>query len=71
LPGLNSIAHEQSPSLSADGRYIAFVSDRIAGAGNRDVCLYDRQTGKLLATPDLNATVEDIDPCVILLGTQK
>ena len=26
LPGLNSAAHEQSPSLSLDGRYIAFVS---------------------------------------------
>ena len=33
LPGLNSIAPEQSPSLSADGRYLAFVSERLGGHG--------------------------------------
>jgi Tol biopolymer transport system component len=67
LPGLNSVAHEQSPSLSADGRFIAFVSERTAGEGERDVFLYDRQSSKLLPTPGLNGKHEDIDPSVIVL----
>jgi Tol biopolymer transport system component len=67
LPGLNSVAYEQTPSLSADGRYIAFVSERTQGAGERDIYLYDRETSRLLATPGLNAPQEDLDPCVVLL----
>ena len=55
LPGLNSVAQEQTPSLSADVRYIVFVSERIAGEGERDIYLYDRQTSKLLPTPGLNS----------------
>jgi Tol biopolymer transport system component len=69
LPGLNSVAHEQTPSLSPDGRYLAFVSERIAGEGERDIFLYDRETQKLLPTPGLNSKREDIDPCVIVLGS--
>ena len=64
---MNSVANEQSPSLSADGRYIAFVSERLGGEGERDVYLYDRQAQKLLPTPGLNARQEDFDPCVIVL----
>jgi Tol biopolymer transport system component len=55
------------PSLSPDGRFVVFVSERISGAGERDVFLYDRQTKKLLPTPDLNSKREEIDPCVIVL----
>lgn len=65
LPGLNSVAHEQSPSLSPDGRYIAFVSERVGGEGERDLYLYDRVQQKLLPTPGLNSKAEDMDPCVI------
>jgi Tol biopolymer transport system component len=64
LPGLNSAAHEYSPSLSPDGRFIAFVSERLGGEGERDIYLYDRQTQKLLPTPGLNSKAEDFDPCV-------
>ncbi len=67
LPGLNSVAHEQMPSLSPDGRFLVFVSERIAGAGERDVFLYDRKTQQLLPAPDLNSKREEIDPCVIVL----
>ena len=67
LPGLNAAGHEQSPSLSADGRFIAFVSERLGGEGERDVYLYDRQMEKLLVTPGLNSKAEDFDPCVIVL----
>jgi Tol biopolymer transport system component len=65
LPGLNTAAHEYSPSLSADGRYIAFVSDRVSGEGERDIYLYDRQAQTLLPTPRLNSKAEDFDPCII------
>jgi Tol biopolymer transport system component len=65
LPGLNTAAHEYSPSLSPDGRYIAFVSERVDGVGERDIYLYDRKVGKLLSTPGLNSKTEDFDPCVI------
>ena len=67
LPGLNSVAHEQTPSISVDGRYIAFVSERFPGEGERDIFLYDREAQKLLPTPGLNSKREDIDPCVIVL----
>src|SRR5205807_5309543 len=65
LPGLNTAAQEYSPSLSPDGRYIAFVSERVDGVGDRDIYLYDRKAGKLLPTPGLNSKTEDFDPCVI------
>jgi hypothetical protein len=69
LPNLNSVAHDHSPSLSPDGRFLAFVSERIGGAGERDVYLYDRRAQKLLPTPGLNSKEDEIDPCVIVLGT--
>ena len=59
LPGLNTEAHEYSPSLSPDGRFIAFVSERLGGEGERDIYLYDRQAQKLLPTPGLNSKTED------------
>ena len=67
LPGLNSPAAEQSPSLTADGRYLAFVSERLTGAGDRDIYLYDRTTQKLLPTPGLNHKEDDFDPSIIEL----
>ncbi|MBL8794409.1 MAG: PD40 domain-containing protein, partial [Planctomycetia bacterium] len=70
LPGLNSAAHEFSPALSPDGRYLAFVSERIGGQGERDIYLYDRQQGKLLPTPGLNARADDFDPCLIVLKAE-
>jgi Tol biopolymer transport system component len=67
LPGLNTPAHEYSPSLSPNGRYIAFVSERLDGEGERDIYLYDRQAQKLLPTPGLNSKADDFDPCVIVM----
>jgi Tol biopolymer transport system component len=67
LPGLNTAAHEYSPSLSSDGRYIAFVSERLDGEGERDIYLYDRQAQKLLPTPGLNSKADDFDPSVIVM----
>lgn len=70
LPEVNSVAHEQSPSLSQDGRFIAFVSERLSGKGERDIFIYDRNTQKLLPTPELNAVQEDFDPCVVVLPSR-
>ena len=44
---------------------MAFVSERLAGVGERDVWLYDRMQKKLLPTPGLNAKQDDFDPVVI------
>lgn len=68
LTGLNSPGHEQSPSLSAKGRYLAFVSERLDSAGERDIFLYDRETRKLLPTPGLNSPKDEYDPCVVVVG---
>lgn len=67
LPGLNTGGPDQSPALSPDGRYLAFVSERFGNAGARDLFLYDRQIGKLLPTPDLNSERDDVDPTLAYL----
>ncbi|MGV3724789.1 MAG: TolB family protein [Actinomycetota bacterium] len=64
LPGLNGAGPDQSPALSPDGRYLAFVSERFGNAGGRDVYLYDRATSRLLPTPGLNSTRDDMDPAL-------
>jgi Tol biopolymer transport system component len=68
LPGLNSPAQEQSPSLTADGRYVAFVSERLNSVGERDIFVYDRRSGTLLPTPNLNSAMDEYDPCIIRIG---
>ena len=65
LPGLNSPGHEQSPSITADGRYLAFVSERLDSEGERDIFVYDRQSEKLLPTPGLNSGMDEYDPCIV------
>ncbi|WP_017307272.1 TolB family protein [Spirulina subsalsa] len=49
--GLNSQAPEEYPSYSADGRYLAFASER---NGHRDIFLYDLQNRTLVSLPNLN-----------------
>ncbi len=49
--GINSNAIEEYPAYSADGRYLAFASDR---RGRRDIFLYDLQGKKLVSLPNLN-----------------
>lgn len=62
LPGLNSPQRDVEPSLSADGRLIAFVSDRPGGAGGRDIYLYDRMTQQLVPLPGLNSAAHEQMP---------
>jgi Tol biopolymer transport system component len=49
--GLNSLAPDQSPSYSSDGRYLAFASDR---SGRRSIYLFDLQEKRLVNLPNLN-----------------
>ncbi|MEL6496833.1 MAG: biopolymer transporter [Cyanobacteria bacterium J06623_7] len=52
LPGgINSNSVEEYPTYSADGRYLAFASDR---RGRRDIFLYDLQNKRLVSLPNLN-----------------
>ena len=67
LPGLNGPGPDQSPALSPDGRFIAFVSERISGEGGRDVYLYDRKAARLVSTPGLNSPRDDADPALAYL----
>ena len=52
LPGgINSNSVEEYPAYSANGRYLAFASDR---RGRRDIFLYDLQNKQLVSLPNLN-----------------
>lgn len=63
LPGLNSpTAEERMPSLSGDGRWLAFISNRKDGEGLTDIYLYDRKESKLAPLPKLNSKQSDTDP---------
>lgn len=72
LPSLNGPGPDQSPTLSPDGRYLAFVSERLNNDGHRDVYLYDRAptVGKprLLPLPGLNSARDDVDPALAYVG---
>lgn len=49
--GINSPQADEHPSLSADGRYLAFASDRLQ---SRNIYLYDLETRQFLPLPNLN-----------------
>ena len=49
--GINSQSVDEHPAYSADGRYLAFASDRY---NNRDIFLYDFQERRLVDLPNLN-----------------
>jgi Tol biopolymer transport system component len=64
LPGLVGDATDVEPSLSANGRWLAFASDRSGGAGGWDIRLYDLQTSAFVPVPRLNTTGDERHPSV-------
>jgi len=55
LPSINSADDDdRDPSISRDGRYICFHSDRGRDEGDYDVYMYDRTTDSFVALPGLN-----------------
>src|SRR5262249_9221207 len=70
LPDLNSQAfNDRMPSLSGDGRFVAFTSNRKGGVGLTDVYLYDRSESKLISLPEMNSKHMDIEPSLSTDGT--
>lgn len=63
-----SSSNDTEPSLSADGRWLAFASDRPGGQGGYDVFLYDVTGDSLCVLPGLNATSDDRHPAVSANG---
>jgi len=50
---LNSRFNDEQPSLSGDGRWLAFVSNR---NGTREILVYDLRNNQLVTLPGLNQT---------------
>ncbi len=61
---LQSGSVDTEPSLSANGRWLAFASDRSGGAGGYDVYLYDVQGDSLVTLTGLNSAGDDTHPSV-------
>ncbi len=61
LPNLNSAAAEHHPSVSSDGRLIAFQVDRGSGSLD-DVLIYDRLHPGFVDTPGLNTGDRETEP---------
>lgn len=64
LPGLNTPYSETGVGISADGRYIAFHSNRPGGEGLFDVYVYDRQTASLVPLPGANTPLSEQNPAL-------
>jgi Tol biopolymer transport system component len=64
LPGCNSPLSDLGVTISRDGRFLAFHSNRPGGEGLFDVCVYDRATASLLAVPGANTALSDLNPAI-------
>jgi dipeptidyl aminopeptidase/acylaminoacyl peptidase len=63
LPGVNSKGWDLSPSLSGDGRFIVFQSNR-TGKHFWNIYLYDTKEKKFIDIPGLNSFLPDINPSI-------
>lgn len=61
LPNCNTSFSDIGVSISRDGRYIAFHSNRPGGQGLFDVYVYDRITASVLPMPGANTPLADIN----------
>lgn len=68
LPGLERAgSRDTEPWLSADGRWLAFASNRPSAddaGGSGDIYLYDRQKSALVPLPGLNSAGHDCQPAL-------
>lgn len=63
-PGPNAFANPVNPSLSHDGRYLAFQT-QVGGAFDQDIVLWDLQTDQRVPTPSLHEVgAADFDPAL-------
>lgn len=53
---------QRMPALSADGRWLAYVSNRKDGVGGADIWLFDRKEMKVIAMPEVNSPLIDMQP---------
>ncbi len=63
LPGINSKGWDLAPSITADGRYIAFQSNR-DGVTQWNIYLYDVEGKKFVDLPNLNSPFPDFNPSI-------
>jgi Tol biopolymer transport system component len=61
LPGLNYTSAERHPSITSDGRFIAFQTSLGGGAGD-DVEIYDRKAQAYVNLPGLNTLNDENEP---------
>jgi Tol biopolymer transport system component len=61
LREMNSAGSDSFPSLSRDGRYVCFISDR---GGGMDVLLFDREERRLVELPGLNSPGQEQSPSI-------
>jgi Tol biopolymer transport system component len=64
VPGLNTQYEERELTLSGDGRYLAFVSNRPGGKGLSDIYLYERSAQALVPLPGLNTRHRELNPAL-------
>ena len=70
VPALASAGIDTEPSLSANGRWLAFASDRTGGAGGFDIYLYDLVNSTFVTLTGLNGNGDERHPSVSADGDQ-
>lgn len=63
LPGIHGKGWDLSPSLSGNGRFLAFQSNR-TGKHFWNIYLYDTKEKKFVDVPGLNSFLPDINPSI-------
>jgi len=64
VPDLRSAGDDDAPSMTPDGRYLAFSSNRGGGAGGWDIYLYDLTSRTFVSVPGLNSASDDRAPAL-------
>jgi Tol biopolymer transport system component len=65
--GTGTTIVDRSPSISEDGRTLAYQS-KPGNGGSEDIFLFDRISNVLTDDPNLNTTLDEIDPFISLDG---